>query len=52
MQFTDEEENRIYYMDIFNAYTSTIEDFVLAKLRAHVSDHNITGFLHELKYLH
>lgn len=49
MLFIDEEENRIYYMDIFKDYTNTIEEFVLAKLRANTDDEQIDKFLDELK---
>lgn len=49
MHFIDEEENRIYYMDIFKDYTNAIEEFVLTKLRENTSDELIEKFLDELK---
>lgn len=52
MLFIDEEENRIYYMDIFKEYTNTIEEFVLTKLRENTDDEQIEKFLDELKYNH
>lgn len=49
MQFTNEEENKIYYMDIFNAYTKLIEEFILSSLRQRQPNIDINLFLTELR---
>lgn len=49
MLFADEDENRIYYMEIFKDYTNKLETFMMDKLRQNVSDDKIAEFLDELK---
>lgn len=49
MLFADEDENRIYYMEIFKDYTNALETFMMDKLRQNVSDDKIAEFLDELK---
>lgn len=49
MQFFDEEENRIYYMDLFNEYTSLIEEYIVRELKSRESNIDLHSFLDELK---
>lgn len=49
MQFFDEEENRIYYMDIFNEYTSSIEELIVKELETREPNVDLNSFLDELK---
>lgn len=50
MLFTNEEENKIYYMDIFNQYTKTIEEFILQSLNKIAPNIDMDLFLSELRY--
>lgn len=50
MQFTNEEENKIIYTDIFNEYTRLIEEFILTNLRQRQPNIDINLFLSELRY--
>lgn len=47
--FTDDEENKICYMDIFNEYTKTIEKLITEHLKANVCDEEMSRFLDELR---
>lgn len=47
--FTDDEENRICYMDIFNEYTAIIENFIMDHLKESVCDAELNRFLTELR---
>ncbi|XP_055300807.1 ADP-ribosylation factor-like protein 2-binding protein [Sitodiplosis mosellana] len=49
MLFTNEEENKIYYMDIFNQYTKLIEEFILDSLNNIAPDIDMDSFLSELR---
>lgn len=49
MLFTNEEENKIYYMDIFNQYTKTIEEFILESLNNIAPNIDMDSFLSELR---
>lgn len=49
MHFTNEEENKIYYMDIFNEYTKLIEEFILTNLNQRQPNIDINVFLSELR---
>ena len=49
MQFTNEEENKIYYTDIFNEYTKLIEEFILTNLNQRQPNIDINLFLSELR---
>lgn len=49
MEFDNEEENKIHYMDIFNEYTTTIEEFIMAKLKENATNIDLNAFLTELK---
>lgn len=49
MQFFDEEENRIYYIDIFNEYTSSIEKYIFRELETREPNVDLNSFLDELK---
>lgn len=51
MLFTNEEENKIYYMDIFNEYTKLIEEFILVNLNKNIPNIDMGQFLSELRYL-
>lgn len=48
--FTNEEENKIYYTDIFNEYTKVIEEFILVNLNKNIPNINMGDFLTELRY--
>lgn len=48
-RFTEDEENQICYMDIFNEYTATIETFIMDHLKASVCDVEMNRFLAELR---
>lgn len=49
MLFTNEEENKIFYMDIFNEYTKLIEEFILTNLNQRQPNIDINSFLSELR---
>lgn len=49
MHFTNEEENKIIYMDIFNNYTKIIEDFILENLKRVAPTIDMNSFLSELR---
>lgn len=49
MHFTNEEENKIYYMDIFNEYTKLIEEFILDHLDQTDPHIDMGSFLTELR---
>lgn len=49
MLFTNEEENKIYYMDIFNEYTKLIEEFILLNLNQIQPHIDMSSFLTELR---
>lgn len=48
--FTEDEENRICYMDIFNEYTAIIERIILDRLKASVCDEEMNRFMTELRW--
>lgn len=48
-EFTDNEENKIIYTDIFNNYTQTIETFIMENLQKTVTDMDMLRFTNELK---
>lgn len=48
-EFTDSEENKIIYTDIFNNYTNTIETFIVENLQRRMSDIDMLRFTNELK---
>ena len=48
-EFSDDEENKITYMDIFNEYTETIEDFIVTDLKGRMVDLDMDRFSQELK---
>lgn len=50
MEFTNEEENKIIYMEIFNEYTTKIEDFIMSNLNKRAANFDMNAFLHELRY--
>lgn len=50
MEFTNEEENKIIYMEIFNEYTTKIEDFIMSNLKKRAANFDMNAFLHELRY--
>lgn len=47
--FTEDEENKICYTEIFNEYTTIIETFIVDHLKASVSDEEMNRFLTELR---
>lgn len=49
MLFTNEEENKIFYMDIFNEYTRLIEEFILENLNKMAPNIDMNSFLSELR---
>lgn len=49
MHFTNEEENKIYYMDIFNKYTQLIEEFILANINKFNPLIDMGAFLSDLR---
>lgn len=49
--FTEDEENRIGYTDIFNEYTAIIERFILERLKASVCDEEMDRFMTELRWV-
>lgn len=49
MQFTNEEENKICYMDVFNEYTKLIEEFILENLNKKAPNIDMNTFLAELR---
>lgn len=48
-EFTDSEENKMIYTDIFNNYTTTIETFIVENLQKRMSDIDMLRFTDELK---
>lgn len=49
MEFTNEEENKIIYMQIFNDYTKLIENFILDNLQRIAPHIDMIAFLTELR---
>lgn len=49
MHFTNEEENKICYTEIFNEYTKLIEEFILSNLNQIAPQVDIGAFLIELR---
>lgn len=49
MLFTNEEENKIYYTEIFNQYTKIIEEFILESLNNIAPNIDMDSFLSELR---
>lgn len=49
MIFTNEEENKICYMEIFNEYTKLIEAFIFDNLKIISPNIDMDDFLRELK---
>lgn len=47
--FTEDEENKICYTEIFNEYTTIIETFIVDHLKASVCDEEMNRFLTELR---
>lgn len=47
--FTEDEENKICYMEIFNEYTAIIEKFIMDHLKTSVCDDEMNQFLAELR---
>ncbi|KAK7079349.1 ADP-ribosylation factor-like protein 2-binding protein, partial [Halocaridina rubra] len=50
--FSDEEENKLEYTDIYNRYTSLIEGYIEKELSARERDFKMSAFLHELSQRH
>lgn len=49
MLFTNEEENKIYYMEIFDEYTKLIENFIFDNLKIAMPNIDFDSFIMELK---
>ena len=51
-EFTDEEENKLIYTDIFNRYTAQIEDLVLLRLTIEIPGFDLEEFMELLEERH
>lgn len=49
MLFTNEEENKIYYTEIFDEYTKLIENFIFDNLKIALPNIDLDSFIMELK---
>lgn len=49
MLFTNEEENKIHYMEIFDEYTKLIENFIFDNLKIALPNIDLDSFIMELK---